>query len=144
MDEKSKIDLQKRVEWDKHIPAEMLDSEEFQKVYDCIKNWDINVPSIYGGYCAATGNHVRAILTALNYNYELDHVIILTDKGYIKDKDTLTPFSDEALVYDSKYVKTYDAHIRETVLNTLAATVVEIIPVRLLTMAPPVTTNQSK
>ncbi len=45
---------------------EMLASPEFNAVWECIKSWDINVPAAYGGYCGATGNHVRAILDALN------------------------------------------------------------------------------
>lgn len=44
---------------------EMLAMPEFQAVWQCIKSWDINVPGAYGGYCGATGNHVRAILDAL-------------------------------------------------------------------------------
>jgi hypothetical protein len=45
---------------------EMLDSPLFMAVWNCIKKWDINVPNAYAGYCGATGNHVRAILDALN------------------------------------------------------------------------------
>jgi hypothetical protein len=44
---------------------EMRASPEFESVWQCIKNWDISVPDAYGGYCGATGNHVRAILDAL-------------------------------------------------------------------------------
>lgn len=44
---------------------EMLASPEFDAVWNCIRHWDINVPDAYSGYCAATGNHVRAILDAL-------------------------------------------------------------------------------
>jgi hypothetical protein len=44
---------------------EMLKTPEFEAVWQCIKRWDINVPDVYGGYCGATGNHVRAILDAL-------------------------------------------------------------------------------
>lgn len=44
---------------------EMLESPEFEAVWQCIKRWDINVPQAYAGYCGATGNHVRAILDAL-------------------------------------------------------------------------------
>lgn len=42
-----------------------LETEEFNKVWECIKTWDINVPEAYEGYCGATGNHVIAILIAL-------------------------------------------------------------------------------
>lgn len=44
---------------------EMLATREFDAVWKCIKDWDISVPQAYGGYCGATGNHVRAILDAL-------------------------------------------------------------------------------
>jgi hypothetical protein len=44
---------------------EMLETPEFEAVWQCIKRWDINVPHAYAGYCGATGNHVRAILDAL-------------------------------------------------------------------------------
>lgn len=44
---------------------EMLASPEFEAIWQRIKSWDINVPEVYGGYCRATGNHVRAILDAL-------------------------------------------------------------------------------
>jgi hypothetical protein len=44
---------------------EMLASPEFEAVWQCIKGWDIGVPDAYVGYCGPTGNHVRAILDAL-------------------------------------------------------------------------------
>lgn len=44
---------------------EMLESEKFEAIWTCIKTWDINVPSVYAGYCGASGNHVRAILDAI-------------------------------------------------------------------------------
>ena len=44
---------------------EMLEDPDFEKIWQVIKSWDINVPSAYAGYCGATGNHVRAILDAL-------------------------------------------------------------------------------
>jgi hypothetical protein len=44
---------------------EMLEDPRFEAIWQRIKSWDINVPSVYGGYCGATGNHVRAILDAL-------------------------------------------------------------------------------
>lgn len=45
--------------------AEMLASQEFEAIWDCIKDWDIHVPGAYNGYESATGNHVRAILDAI-------------------------------------------------------------------------------
>lgn len=44
---------------------EMLNSPEFEAVWQAIKTWDINVPEVYRGYCGANGNHVRYILEAL-------------------------------------------------------------------------------
>ena len=44
---------------------EMLADPEFNRIWNCIKTWDISVPEAYSGYCGATGNHVRAILDAL-------------------------------------------------------------------------------
>ena len=51
--------------WPSPTP-EMLQTPEFEAVWQCIKSWDINVPHVYRGYCGANGNHVRAILDALN------------------------------------------------------------------------------
>lgn len=46
--------------------SEMLETPEFEAVWNCIKTWDISVPEAYGDlYCGATGNHVRAILDSL-------------------------------------------------------------------------------
>lgn len=53
-----------RKAWPDPTP-EMLATPEFEKIWQCIKRWDINVPDAYAGYCGATGNHVRAILDAL-------------------------------------------------------------------------------
>jgi hypothetical protein len=50
--------------WPDPTPA-MLDSPQFEAVWQCIKRWDIAVPDAYAGHCGATGNHVRAILDAL-------------------------------------------------------------------------------
>ncbi len=44
---------------------EMLVDPRFEAIWQAIKSWDINVPSVYGGYCGSTGNHVRAIFDAL-------------------------------------------------------------------------------
>jgi hypothetical protein len=50
--------------WQDPTP-EMLESPEFNAIWERIKHWDINVPGAYAGYMGATGNHVRAILDAL-------------------------------------------------------------------------------
>lgn len=44
---------------------EMLRDPVFNAIWNCIKDWDINVPGAYSGYCGATGNHVRAIMDAI-------------------------------------------------------------------------------
>jgi hypothetical protein len=46
-----------RVPWYDPSPA-MLETPEFEAVWQVIKGWDIAVPHAYGGYCGATGNHV--------------------------------------------------------------------------------------
>lgn len=48
-------------------PSEaMLADPRFEAIWQTIKTWDINVPGAYAGYEGATGNHVRAILDALD------------------------------------------------------------------------------
>jgi hypothetical protein len=37
----------------------------FERIWETIKTWDINVPEEYAGYTGATGNHVCAILDAV-------------------------------------------------------------------------------
>lgn len=50
-----------RIDWPDPTP-EQLASPLFDAIWSAIRTWDINVPGAYGGYCGATGNHVRAIL----------------------------------------------------------------------------------
>jgi len=55
--------------WRDPLPEE-LNTKEFNAVWNCIKNWDIGLPSDItqnGGqlYSRTTGNHVVAILDAL-------------------------------------------------------------------------------
>jgi len=45
--------------------SDMLDDPKFTAIWDCIKSWDINVPAAYSGHMGATGNHVRAIMDAI-------------------------------------------------------------------------------
>lgn len=53
------------IDWPDPTEA-MLQSPEFNAVWNVIKTWDINVPEVDGPlYSGATGNHVRAILDAL-------------------------------------------------------------------------------
>lgn len=53
---------------------EMLRSPEFQAVWRAIHDWDISAPRAYMGRCGATGNHVAAILYALQ-SIRADHEI---------------------------------------------------------------------
>lgn len=55
----------KKIEWPDPTPGMLAGNPQFEAIWECIKQWDINVPGAYGGYCGATGNHVRAILDAL-------------------------------------------------------------------------------
>lgn len=43
----------------------MLASPEFNAIYEQIKNWDVNAPNHYAGYCGLNGSHVAIILNAL-------------------------------------------------------------------------------
>jgi len=52
------------IPWPDPSPKE-LETPEFEAIWQVIKTWDINVPEVYGGYCGATGNHVKAIMDAL-------------------------------------------------------------------------------
>ena len=67
-----------------HEPTEEdLEREEFNTVWNEIKSWDINVPEEYERYCGATGNHVMAILDALEKNNLLkkpEKINIITDR----------------------------------------------------------------
>lgn len=69
-------DLQARAarHWPDPTP-EMLESPLFEAIWQCIKSWDINVPEAYGGYCGATGNHVRAILDAIS-DYQAENAAL--------------------------------------------------------------------
>lgn len=43
----------------------MLASPEFNAIYNEIKDWDVNAPQYYAGYCGLNGSHVAIILNAL-------------------------------------------------------------------------------
>jgi hypothetical protein len=53
-------------------PEELTDPL-FERVWQTIKSWDINVPSEYRGYCGATGNHVCAIMDAVRASGDRCH-----------------------------------------------------------------------
>ena len=42
-----------------------LNSEEFNAIWDVIKDWDINVPGYYNGYASGNVSHVKLILDSL-------------------------------------------------------------------------------
>ena len=58
--------MHEQANWPDPTP-EMLETPEFNAIWERIKTWDINVPEVDGPgmYSPATGNHVRAILDAL-------------------------------------------------------------------------------
>lgn len=58
------IEQENGMRWKDPTP-EMLNDPVFNAIWDVIKVWDVNVPEEYLGYCGATGNHVRAILDAI-------------------------------------------------------------------------------
>lgn len=53
-----------RSPWPDPTP-EQIKSDIFNRIWECIRTWDINVPEQYNGYSQATGNHVVAILNAI-------------------------------------------------------------------------------
>ena len=65
---------QLRARWDVFDPtpwpcptAEMMADPRFNRIWEVIKHWDINVPSVYNGYTGATGCHARAIFEGLGF-----------------------------------------------------------------------------
>ena len=46
---------------------EDLQRIDFNRIWEVIKSWDINIPDAYSGYCGATGSHVMIILNALRF-----------------------------------------------------------------------------
>ena len=54
--------METKREWPDPTP-EMVESEEFNAVWDCIKTWEINVPGIDAA--GVNGNHVQAVLDSL-------------------------------------------------------------------------------
>jgi hypothetical protein len=75
-----------------------LKSPLFEAIWQAIKNWDVNVPSSYGGYCGATGSHVKIILDSiLAVNYAESPVRITGDIG---TSGELIQAPDELMVED--------------------------------------------
>ena len=70
---------------------EDLNDPMFEAIWQRIKDWDINVPSYYNGYCGANGSHVMLILNALRDMQPTNtimHVTILTQPK-LKREDVL-------------------------------------------------------
>lgn len=44
---------------------EILCTDTFEAIWQCIKSWDIGVPEYYHGHTGAMGNHVMLIIQAL-------------------------------------------------------------------------------
>jgi hypothetical protein len=61
------------------IPQRLSMSPIFDAIWTEIKEWDVNVPYAYGGYCGASGSHVYAILKALGNAGIIDLDQIMTD-----------------------------------------------------------------
>jgi hypothetical protein len=57
------------IPWPDPTP-EQLNTLWFNRIWDAIKTWDINVPEAYEGYCGATGNHVVHILNAITADHK--------------------------------------------------------------------------
>ena len=82
---KSKIEIRGK-DYDKSLPQypwpapkpNDLISDDFNRIWNCIKTWDINVPEVYEGYRGSTGNHVMSILFSLGKHnisdYECENV----------------------------------------------------------------------
>jgi len=45
---------------------EQLRDPLFTAIWEVIKNWDVNVPEYYEGYCGANGSHVMLLFNALH------------------------------------------------------------------------------
>lgn len=73
--------------WSDPTP-EMLADPLFEAIWQCIKTWDINVPSAYSGYCGATGNHVRAVFDVVMSERQRarDEIVALREAiGIVRD-----------------------------------------------------------
>ena len=46
-------------------PAMLANDPIWDAIYETIKDWDVNVPEYYNGYCGATGSHATLIYDAI-------------------------------------------------------------------------------
>lgn len=74
-----------RSAWPDPTP-EMQASSLFEAIWSVIKTWDIAVPEAYSGYCYATGNHVRAILDAINAQPPSEAEIDAAHRTYLENE----------------------------------------------------------
>lgn len=72
----------------------MLKNPAWNAIYEEIKDWDINIPSEYAGYCAATGNHATAIFNALGDATKDNYVAWLRWSGDAEHRHLVTCDSD--------------------------------------------------
>lgn len=61
----SDSDVKNPAPWPGPTPEMLNNDPLFEAIWIAIKSWDVNVPSVYGGYCGATGNHARAVYDAI-------------------------------------------------------------------------------
>ena len=59
--------------WPDPSPDDLKDPE-FEAIWQVIKSWDVNVPTVYNGYCGCTGNHAKAILNSIHRMREKDAI----------------------------------------------------------------------
>ena len=78
---------------------EDTEQNEFKAIYAVIKEWDINVPTEFKGYCFGTGSHVMAIMDALKEmrdKEEKKEPKVIEPKEEPLDKETVSEI-DEAI-----------------------------------------------
>jgi len=91
--------------------AELFDPI-FHRIWQVIKDWDINVPTHYSGYMGANGSHAKMLLDAVKPPAEDYHERVLRvveelvghnpDPG-TKNGDLLNVLADALILYENKY-----------------------------------------
>lgn len=82
----------------------------FNRIWELIKSWDINVPEVYSGYMGATGNHVRAIFDVVQASVQQEPLVAALE--YIRDKD-----ADDLDVESWKWLARKFKEVAKSVLN---------------------------
>lgn len=84
----------------------------FQRIWQIVKTWDVNVPEYYKGYCGANGSHVKLLLDAITPAHNdfhervlriVEELVGLNPKEDSKDGDLLTVLSHALVRYENKY-----------------------------------------